>query len=85
MHANLIQVVCTSVGPEKHSQAKVRESWYGKLDSLLSQTLHKLKRKDGQEKLVFKTIQKLNKILGTLESLPNMVANSVVCEKHPTD
>jgi hypothetical protein len=73
------------VVPEKHSQAKVRESWYGKPDSLLAQTLQKLKRKDRQEKLVFKTTQKLNKIPGTLECLSSMVANSVVGEKHPTD
>jgi hypothetical protein len=59
------------VGPKKHSQEKVRESWYGKPDSLLAQTLQKLKkRKDRQEKLVFKTTQKLNKIPGTLESFP---------------
>jgi hypothetical protein len=73
-----MQATCTSLGPKKHSQAKDRESWYGKLDSLLAQTLQKLKRKDRQEKLVFKTTQKLNKIPGTLESLSSMVTNSVV-------
>jgi hypothetical protein len=44
MHSGLLQAACTSVCPEKYSQAKVRESWYGKLDSLLSQTLQKKKR-----------------------------------------
>ena len=73
------------MGPENHSQAKDRESWYGKPDSLLAQTLQKLKRKYKQEKLVFKTTQKLSKIPGTLESFPSMVANSVVGENHPTD
>jgi hypothetical protein len=72
-------------GSPKHSQEKVKENWYGKPDSLLAQTLQKLKRKDRQEKLVFKTTQKLNKIPRTLESFPSMVANSVVGEKHPTD
>jgi hypothetical protein len=37
------------MGPEKHSQAKVRESWYGKPDSLLAQTLQKLKEKTGKK------------------------------------
>jgi hypothetical protein len=59
--SDLVQAACTSVGPEKHSQAKNRESWYGKPDSLLAQTLQKLKRKDRQDKLVFKTTQKLRK------------------------
>jgi hypothetical protein len=45
MHADLVQAVCTFVGPEKHCQAKDRESWYGKPDSLLAQTLQKLKEK----------------------------------------
>jgi hypothetical protein len=31
------------VCPEKYSQAKVRERWYGKPDSLLAQTLQKKK------------------------------------------
>jgi hypothetical protein len=73
-----MQAACTSVGLKKHSQAKDRESWYGKPDSLLAQTLQKQKRKDRQEKLVFKTTQKLNKFPKTLESLPSTVANSVV-------
>jgi hypothetical protein len=39
------------VGPKKHSQAKDRESWYGKLDSLLAQTVKKLKKeKTGKKK-----------------------------------
>jgi hypothetical protein len=41
--------MCTSVGPEKHSQEKDRESWYGKPDSLLAQTLQKLKEKIGKK------------------------------------
>jgi len=49
MHADLVQATCTSMGPEKHSQAKVRESWYGKPDSLLAQTLRKLKEKTGKK------------------------------------
>jgi hypothetical protein len=53
-HAGLVQAAFTSVGPEKHSQAKVRESWYGKPDSLLAQTLQKQKEKTGKKKLVFK-------------------------------
>jgi hypothetical protein len=53
MCAGLVQAACTSMGPEKHSQEKVRESWYGKPDFLLAQTLQKRKRKDGQEKRVF--------------------------------
>jgi hypothetical protein len=73
------------VGHEKHSQAKFRERWYRKPDSLLAQPLQKLKRKDRQEKLVFKTTQKLNKIPGTLESFPSMVANFFVGENHPMD
>jgi hypothetical protein len=32
------------VCPEKYSQEKVRESWYGKPDSLLGQTFQKNKR-----------------------------------------
>jgi hypothetical protein len=36
------------------TQTEFRERWYGKPDSLLAQTLQKLKRKDRQEKLVFK-------------------------------
>jgi hypothetical protein len=49
MRADLVQAACTSVGPEKHSQAKDRESWYGKPDSLLAQTLQKLKEKTGKK------------------------------------
>jgi hypothetical protein len=50
-----------------------------------SSDLTEMKKKDRQEKLVFKTTQKLNKIPGTLESLPSMVANSVVGENLPMD
>jgi hypothetical protein len=49
MHVDLMQAVCTSVGPEKHSQAKHKESWYGKPDSLLAHTLQKLKEKIGKK------------------------------------
>jgi hypothetical protein len=49
MRAGLLQAACTSVCPEKYSQEKVRESWYGKPDSLLAQTLQK-KEKIGKEK-----------------------------------
>jgi hypothetical protein len=44
-----MQVMCTSVGPEKHSQEKYREIWYGKPDNLLAQTLQKLKEKIGKK------------------------------------
>jgi hypothetical protein len=44
-----MQAACTSVGPEKLSQAKDRERWYGKPDSLLAQTLQKLKEKIGKK------------------------------------
>jgi hypothetical protein len=43
MCVDLVQDVCTFVCPEKHSQAKDKESCYGKPDSLLAQTLQKLK------------------------------------------
>ena len=49
MRVDLMQAVCTFVGPEKHSQAKVKERWYGKLDSLLAQTLQKRKEKIGKK------------------------------------
>jgi hypothetical protein len=42
------------VCPKKHIQEKVRESWYGKPDSLLAQTLQKRKEKIGKKKIVFK-------------------------------
>jgi hypothetical protein len=42
------------VCPEKYSQGKFRERWYGKPDSLLAQTLQKRKEKTGKKKLVFK-------------------------------
>jgi hypothetical protein len=67
MREDLVQATCTFVGPKKQSQEKDQESWYGKPDCLLSQTLQKLERKDRQEKLVFKNTQNLNKIPGTLE------------------
>jgi hypothetical protein len=50
MCVDFMQATCTSMGPEKHSQAKYRESWYGKPDSLLAQTLQKLKEKTGKKK-----------------------------------
>jgi hypothetical protein len=37
------------MGLEKHNQAKVRESWYAKPDSLLAQTLQKQKEKTGKK------------------------------------
>ena len=84
MHPDLIQAACTSVGPNKHSQENQRKLvWKTRLSA--SSELTKTKRKNRQEKLVFKTTQKLNKIPGTLESLPSMVANSVVGENHPMD
>jgi hypothetical protein len=49
MRADLMQAACTSVGPKKHSQAKDREIWYGKSDSMLAQTLQKLKEKTGKK------------------------------------
>jgi hypothetical protein len=79
MRADLMQAACTSVGPDKHSQANQRKLvWKTRLSA--SSDLTETKRKNRQEKLVFKTTQKLNKIPGTLESLPSMVANSVVRE-----
>jgi hypothetical protein len=45
-----------------------------------SSDLIETKRKNRQEKLVFETTQKLNKIPATLESLSSVVANSVVRE-----
>jgi hypothetical protein len=47
MRAGLLQAACISVCPENYSQAKVRENWYGKPDSMLAQTLQK---KIGEEK-----------------------------------
>jgi hypothetical protein len=44
-----MQAACTSTGLEKHSQAKYRERWYGKPDSLIVQTLQKLKEKTGKK------------------------------------
>jgi hypothetical protein len=38
------------VCPEKYSQAKVRESWYGKPDSLLAQTLQKKRKRQAKKK-----------------------------------
>ena len=58
MREDLVQAACTSVGPEKHSQEKFRKNWYGKLDSLLAQTLQKQKEKTGKKKLVFKLPKK---------------------------
>jgi hypothetical protein len=37
------------MGPKNHSQAKDKENWYGKPDSLLAQTLQKLKEKKGKK------------------------------------
>jgi hypothetical protein len=49
MRSDLMQAACTYVGLKKHSQAKDRERWYGKPDSLLAQTLQKLKEKQARK------------------------------------
>jgi hypothetical protein len=50
--------------------------WKTRLSAISDLTETK-RKKNRQETLVFKTTQKLNKIPGTLESLPSMVASSV--------
>jgi hypothetical protein len=76
------------VCPKKYSQAKVREIWYGKPDSLLAQTLQKKKRqakKKQKENLIFKLPKNLNKSRNPKEYLPQYGHQFCCWEKHPTD
>jgi hypothetical protein len=36
MHEDLMQAACTSLGLEKHIQAKNRGDWYGRPESMLA-------------------------------------------------
>jgi hypothetical protein len=65
------------VGPENTAKQKTRKLvWKTRLPA--SSDLIETKRKNKKEKIVFKTIQKLNNIPENLESIPSMVTNSVV-------
>ena len=85
MREGLLQAACTSVCPENYSQAKVRERWYGKLDSLLAQTLQKNTSKEKIENLIFKLPKNLNKSKNPKEYSPRYGLQFYCWEKHPTD
>jgi hypothetical protein len=70
MRAGLLQASCTSVCPKDYSQAKVRERWYGKPDSLLAQTLQKKTGKEKIEDLIFKLPKNSNKSRNPKEYCP---------------
>jgi hypothetical protein len=85
MHADLLQAACTSVCPENYSQAKFRERWYGKPDSLLAHTLQKKTGKEKTENLIFKLPKNLNKSRNPKEYDPQWSRQFCCWEKHPTD
>jgi hypothetical protein len=85
MHAGLLQAACTSVFPKDYNQEKVRESWYGKLDSLLAQTLQKKIGKEKTENLIFKLPKNSNKSRNPKEYSPQYGCQFCCWEKYPTD
>jgi hypothetical protein len=76
-----MQATCTSVGLEKNSQANNKDSWYGRPDSLLAQTLQKL-QKIGKKTSLLKLPKNIPR---NPRDFPSMVANSVVVGDPFTD
>jgi hypothetical protein len=82
MCIDLMQAACTFVGLRKKTiKQRNRDRWYGKLESLLAQTLQKLQKTRKKTSLL-----KIPKnIPGNPRDFPNMVTNSVVVGNPPTN
>jgi hypothetical protein len=82
MRVDLMQAVCTSVGLEKNTVKKRNiDSWYGRLESLLAQTLQKL-QKTGKKTSLLKIPKNISR---NPREFPSMLANSVVVGNLPRD
>jgi hypothetical protein len=82
MRADLMQAVRVPLWvSKKHSQANNKDSWYGKPDSLLAQTLQKL-QKTGKKTSLLKLPKNTPR---NPRDFPSMVANSVVVGNPPMD
>jgi hypothetical protein len=66
---------------KKHSQTNNRDNWYGKPDSLLAQSLQKLK-KTGKKTSVLRLPKNTPK---NPRDFPSMIVNSVVVGNLPMD
>jgi hypothetical protein len=81
MCVDLMQAACTSVSLEKNTVKKKNiDSWYGRPESLLAQTLQKL-QKTGKKTSLLKIPKNIPR---NPRDFPSMVANYFVVGNPPT-